>query len=431
MSKYGLNKCTLKETLGRKDEIKAKRWFMPLLFPKTLLICHVMENKMTEWRARFGVFLNEAGGPWGGGKGSGGGSDGGSGGGSGGGGNDGGKGGGPRNPWQLPPGGKPRGPKGPSPFDQFKKIQDQFGGGGGNAGPAIRLALMAIIGLWLILTCVWRISPQESGVVTQFGAYSRTLPSGIGFTLPWPIEKVTKVNVTAINSMTIPDGGSTTNFVLTGDQNIIDLDYRVRWKISSPEQYQFQIIDPEKTIREVADSAMRASISRVDLAGAIGQRRGEIAGDASKRMQEILNSYRAGILIEGVEIVRADPPKEVNEAFKDVTSAQQQAQSLINGAKGYAQEVNQRALGESKSFDVVYEQYKLAPGVTRRRMYYETMEQVLKNVDKTILETSNVAPYLPISPAAKRVDEPAAAAAAAAAASSGTTVTQMISKGGE
>ncbi len=379
---------------------------------------------MTAWRARFGVFLNEAGGPWGGGKGSGGGSGSGSGGGSGGGAGDGG--GGPRNPWQLPPGGKPRGPKGPSPFDQFKKIQDQFGGGGGNSWPFIRLALMAIIGLWLLLTCVWRISPQESGVVTQFGAYSRTLGSGIGFTLPWPIEKVTKINVTAINSMTIPEGGAGTNFVLTGDQNMIDLDYRVRWKISSPEQYQFQIIDPEKTIREVADSAMRASISSVDLAGAIGQRRGEIAADASRRMQTILNSYRAGVLIEGVEIIRADPPKEVNEAFKDVTSAQQEAQSKINAARGYAQEVNQRAIGEAKAFDVVYEQYRLAPGVTRRRMYYETMEQVLTNVDKTILETSNVAPYLPIAPAAKRLpDTPAASPSS----SGGSTVTQMITKG--
>jgi membrane protease subunit HflK len=383
---------------------------LPLFFAKTCPICRFMNNK-TGWRARAGALFADAGGPWGKRSGGGSGGKGGSGG-SGDGGGD-----GPRNPWQLPPGGKPRGPGGPSALDELLgRMRDQFGGGGGsfggggggggaNAWPTIRLGLLAFFVLLILFTSVWRVSPQERAVVTRFGAYARTINSGIGLTFPWPIERVSKINVTDIRTLTIPEGGVGINFVLTGDKNIIDLDYSVRWTISDPELFQFQMKDPEKSIREVADSAMRAAISRVDLAGAIGAQRGQIEADVERRMRAILHGYRAGVRIEGVAISRADPPKEVNEAFKDVTTAQQEAQSAINNANTYAQQVTQRALGEAGAFDKVYEQYRLAPVVTRRRMYYETMEQVLSKVDKTIIETPNVAPYLPLPPAARRLPE--------------------------
>lgn len=205
--------------------------------------------------------------------------------------------------------------------------------------------------------------------------------------------------------MSIPEGGTGINFVLTGDQNIIDLDYQVRWSIADPELFLFQLKDPEKTIRDVADSAMRATISRVSLAGAIGAQRGTIESDVERRMRTILQGYRSGVRIDGVSINAADPPKEVNEAFKEVTVAQQEAQSALNTANTYAQEVTQRAIGEAAAFDKVYEQYRLAPGVTRRRMYYETMEKVLSKVDKTIIETPGVAPYLPLPPAARRLPD--------------------------
>jgi modulator of FtsH protease HflK len=388
----------------------------PLFFVKTAPILRAMTEK-TSWLARTGALLSANKNPWGGGDSS----DSGPGG-------DGGKPSGPRNPWSQPPsGGKPRGPRGTSSLDQLTdKMRDRFGGGGGfgggsggggprlPTGPMLRLGLLMFFAFWILFTSIWRISPQERGVVTRFGGYARTLESGIGLTFPWPIEQVRKINVTDIRTLTIPASATETNFVLTGDSNIIDLDYSVRWSIADPELYQFQLADPEKTIQEVADSAMRAAISRASLAGAIGAQRGQIEQDVLNGMRSILVGYRSGVRIEGVAIKRADPPKEVNEAFKDVTAAQQDAQSAINNAKTYAQQVTQRALGEAGAFDRVYEQYRLAPGVTRRRMYYETMEEVLSKVDKTIVETPGVTPYLPLPEVKRRMPEPPVAATAPA-----------------
>jgi modulator of FtsH protease HflK len=261
-----------------------------------------------------------------------------------------------------------------------------------------------VVGVWLFMTCFHRIDPQERGVVTQFGAYSRTLGSGIGLTAPWPIENVTKINVAEIRIVNIP-GESGTNFVLTGDQNIVDLEYAVRWNIKDPELFLFQLDDPEATVREVAETAMRAAISRSSFTGAIGAQRGPIEADVERRMRAILDGYRSGVRIESVAIKDADPPGEVNEAFKEVTAAQQEVQSLLNRANAYAQQVEQNALGEAARFDKVYEQYSLAPEVTRRRLYYETMEKVLSKTDKTILEAGGVTPYLPLPELRRRAAE--------------------------
>ena len=153
---------------------------------------------------------------------------------------------------------------------------------------------------------------------------------------------------------------------------------------------------PDETIREVAESAMRAVVSQVTLNDAMGDRRAEIEAQVAQNMQRILDSYRSGIQVQGIAIKQADPPDAVNDAFKQVTAAQQDAQSYINSANAYALQLRQKAQGEATAFDKVYEQYKLAPEVTRRRMYYETMEQVLSKVDKTIVEAPGVTPYLPL-----------------------------------
>jgi len=184
--------------------------------------------------------------------------------------------------------------------------------------------------------------------------------------------------------------------MLTGDQNLIDLAYSVRWNIRTPELYLFQMAQPDETIREVAESAMRAVVSQVTLNDAMGDRRAEIEAQAAQNMQRILDSYRSGVQVQGIAIKQADPPDAVNDAFKQVTAAQQQAQSYINSANAYSLQLRQKAQGEATAFDKVYEQYKLAPEVTRRRMYYETMEQVLSKVDKTIIEAPGVTSYLPL-----------------------------------
>ncbi len=253
----------------------------------------------------------------------------------------------------------------------------------------------ALMALWLIFTSIHSISPGQRGVVLRFGRYSSTLGPGVGITLPSPIDRVKKIDVE--NIRTVDLGSDDANdLMLTGDQNLIDIAYSVRWNIRTPELYLFQMAQPDETIREVAESAMRSVVSRISLNDAMGDKRAEIESQVAENMQRILDSYRAGIQVQGIAIKQADPPEAVNDSFKKVTAAQQQAKSFINNANAYSLQLHQKAQGDATSFDKVYEQYKLAPDVTRKRMYYETMEQVLSKVDKTIIEAPGVTPYLPL-----------------------------------
>jgi membrane protease subunit HflK len=264
-------------------------------------------------------------------------------------------------------------------------------------------AVIGFVVIWLVFTSTHSIAPGQRGVVTQFGRYSRTLGPGVSFTLPSPIERVKKIDVEKIQFFDL-GSSSSSDLMLTGDQNLIDLAYQVRWNIRSPELYLFQLAQPDETIREVAESAMRAVISQVTLNDAMGDRRAEIEAQVAQNMQRILDSYHTGIQVQGIAIKQADPPEAVNDAFKQVTAAQQDAQTYINNANAYALQLRQKAQGEATAFDKVYAQYKLAPEVTRRRMYYETMEQILSKVDKTIVETPGVTPYLPL-PAVRKQQE--------------------------
>ena len=311
-----------------------------------------------------------------------------------------------RGPWGDGPKRGRRTPADPaanvSSLDEFlRRSRARFspGGGGGFPGrPDASLfgwGLLALVALWLVFTSFHSIAPGESGVVTRFGRYVYTLGPGVGLTLPSPIENVTKIDVENIRNTDL-GSDSSNDLMLTGDQNLIDIAYSVRWNIRTPELYLFQLAQPDETISEVAESAMRAVISQVSLNDAMGDRRAEIETEVARRMQSILDAYRSGIQIQGIAIKQADPPDEVNDAFKQVTAAQQDAQTYINNANAYSLQLGQKAQGDATSFDKVYEQYKLAPEVTRRRMYYETMEQVLSKVNKTIIEAPGVVPYLPL-----------------------------------
>ncbi len=265
------------------------------------------------------------------------------------------------------------------------------------------IALAVILVLWVIMTCFHRIGPQERGVVLQLGKYSRTLSPGIGFTLPAPFETVDSVDVEEIRTIDVGSvGDGAENLVLTGDQNIIDLAYSVRWNIRDAELYMFQLADPDSTIREVAESAMRSVVATVSLPEALGAGRTDIEQRVEQRMQEIRDGYRSGVRVQGVAIKQADPPEAVNDAFKEVSAAQQAAQTYMNEARAYAQQLAARAQGEAAAFDKVYEQYRLSPEVTRRRMYYETMEAVLADTDKTVVEPRGVVPYLPLPEVRRR-----------------------------
>ncbi len=339
-------------------------------------------KRILGWGRRLGAVLSDnRGGPWG----AGGGDDGGSGG----------EGGGPRNPWgqrRRKPG--PRTGE-PNPFDDFlKKSRERFGGRFPRDGrPYWLYGLVAFLLLWILFTSVHRIGPQERGVVTFFGRYSSTMGPGIGFSWPSPIGRVQKLDVEEIRTIPIP-GGDGENLILTGDQNVIDLAYSVRWNIKDPELYLFQIANPDATIREVAESSMRAVVARVSLDDAIGAGRSEVEQRVEQNMQQLLDDYGAGVAIQGVAINQSVPPAAVNDAFLEVSAAQQQAQSYMNDARSYALQQTARAQGEAAAFEKVFAEYRAAPEVTRRRMYYETMERILSRVDTTIVEAPGVTPYL-------------------------------------
>lgn len=350
------------------------------------------------------------------------------GGGNGGNGSGGGK-GNQGNPWQPPEQGGPG--NGPKPgkvtsLDELLKKRRAGGGGNGGAwnnfpkggdGKSIwTIGIALLVALWLVWTSFHRLEPAESGVITTFGKYSRTVGPGITLTFPYPIQNLTKVDTGQVRTVTIgsPDSNSE-NLIITRDENVIDMAYNVRWQVADPERYLFQLADPDDTVREVAESAMRASIANFDLIQAIGPGRAEIQADVRDRMEIILDEYRAGISVQSIDIQQAAAPSEVSESFRRVNAAKQQAESNRNEARKYARQVTELALGETAEFDKIYVQYSAAPEVTKRRIYYETMEQVLGQTDKTIVETGNVTPYLPLPEIKKRSGQTATPPAAPAA----------------
>lgn len=331
---------------------------------------------------------------------------------------------GPRNPWVTPdPADQRRAqkPRGPSALDELlRKGRGGFGGGGSgggsqfNFGDSAKLwkwAIIAVVVVWILFSSFHIVPPEKEGVVTRLGSYSRTVGPGVKLTWPAPVERIRLEDVRAIRTMPIGSPNATDeNFVLTRDQSLVDLAYEVRWSVRDPELFFFQLADPEGTIREVAETSMRATVANFDLVQAIGPGRVEIEAQVQQRMQALLNEYRSGVAIQGIAIRQADPPSEVDEAFKAVTAAQQQRESAINEARAYEAQVLEGARGQTAAFDKIYEQYKLSPQVTRQRLYYETMEAVLSNVDKTIVEARGVTPYLPLNEVQKRVKAPEAVA---------------------
>ncbi|WP_233998708.1 protease modulator HflK [Erythrobacter sp. YT30] len=344
---------------------------------------------------------------------------------------------GPRNPW-LPGGGK--GGSGGDEPRRSASIEDIFKNrgpegprrGGGPGGPNIRLPdlpsgkswgpliIAGAVILWFLATGVHLVEAKEKAVVKTFGSYSHTFDPGLNFTFPFPIQTVDVEDVQTVRRDLVPSTGESAKLILTGDQNLVDLNYVVRWNIKDLENFKFELADPVETVKEVAEAAMRASVAQKTLdATFTGEGRAEIQLQVRERMQATLDEYQAGINVLGVEIERADPPSEVVDAFRDVSVAEQNADRARNQAQGYAQQVLATAEGEAEAFDKVYEQYRLAPEVTRQRLYYETMERVLAKTDKTIVEAEGVTPYLPLPEIRKRAQAAPAEAAATPQAQTG------------
>ena len=364
------------------------------------------------------------GGPWGGGGSGGGGSGGGGPRGSGGGGG----GGGPR----------------PPDLEEFiRRGQDRFKGmlpGGGMVGGRGWLIILAIAVVVWFASGFYRVQPDQQGVVLLFGEWNgETTQPGLNWHWPFPIETVETPAVERINAIDIGFrslGGERArgqrrnvpeeSLMVTGDQNIIDIEFTVQWKIADAGRFLFEIRNPEGTVKIVAESAMREIIGRTDIQPALTDARQEIEIKARKLLQDILDEYQAGIEITQVQLQDVKPPGPVIDSFDNVQRARQdrerlrneadayrndvlprargEAQRMIQEAQGYRERLENEAEGEAQRFLQVFQAYKQNPEVTKRRMYLETMQEVLSDTDKVIMDSGvkGVVPYLPLDELRRR-----------------------------
>jgi membrane protease subunit HflK len=350
------------------------------------------------------------------------------------------QGGGPWRSGQGPWGAGPGGIQPPGDLEEaLRRLQAALRGllpsGGGFAGRgAIFIVLVAIL-LWFAWG-FYTVQPNEIGVNLVFGRNAGKTVAGLNYNWPWPVGMVIKVPVSdqkitevgyrseldaaaesGRNRATAPEE----SLMLTADQNIVDVQFRVSWQIdpASPEDFVFNIRHPEETVKAVAESVMREVVGLKTIDGILTTDRKSIEPDVQNRMQKVLNDYKAGVLVLQVQLQSVDAPSQVLSAYRDVTAAQQDQQRAVNDAytyanrvvpeaegnaarikaeaEGYRQQTVAEATGQTSRFDQVYAQYKNAPGVTRERMYLETMERVLGGMDKTILDASGASapvPYL-------------------------------------
>ena len=259
----------------------------------------------------------------------------------------------------------------------------------------------------------------------------KTTDSGLNYRLPWPLERVALLPVTRVNQLEVgfrsgegraePMDVATESMMLTGDQNIVDLDFTVNWKIANPSAFIFNVADPQGTLVDVAVSVMRETIGQHPIDDALTSNKAAIQHEARVRMQEVLNSYKMGIAIVNVALQRVNPPQDVIEAFRDVQAANADKQRLINEARGYANQIVPLARGEAarlieqaegykeakvaeatgaaERFNAQVGAYQQAPAVTRDRLYLETMESVMRDVPKVVTTSkgsNGVLPFLPL-----------------------------------
>ena len=362
-------------------------------------------------------------------------------------GNNGGWKGGGDGPWG-PRGGKGGGNQQPDIEELFKKSQDRLkrampGGGDkgrGFGGPIFYLGLAALLAVVGFFAFTVKVEPDQVGIVTQFGKYDRTLTEGLHLRFPNPVEKVYLVRPQFAQQITIGGGrdfsrrgggfrggavdDSNASLMLTGDNNIVDVQFSVQWNIKDAKQYLFNVENPAKTVREVAESAMRQVVGKATLNDVLNETFKQNQDDVQEVMQETLDGYKSGINILVVLIGKPDVPKDVVQAVNDVEAAKQdksrleqeakayinkvvpeargEAAKIIEAAEAYKSRIVAEAEGEAERFKKIYEEYRKAPEITRDRLYLEMMERVFSGTDKIILDNNNsggggVVPYLPLN----------------------------------
>ena len=309
-------------------------------------------------------------------------------------------------------------------------------------GRGISVILVVVLVLWA-LSGFFKVQPAEEGVILRFGEWVRTEQQGLHYHIPFPVERVIVLNVEEVTKTDIGFRSQETqrrrtsiaellgeSLMLTGDENIVNISFSVFWKINDAKNYLFNIQPPQTlTVKQVAESVMREIIGKTDFQSAMTEDRGPIQIAAQAKLQEVLNFYGAGILITQIQLEKVVPPAEVNEAFLDVQAAVANSESYQNEAQAYAntivpqargnavrkiqqaeaykEQVIARAIGEASRFIAVYEQYAKAKDVTRKRIYLETMEEVLTGMTKVIVDEgagTGVIPYLPLPELKTRQD---------------------------
>ncbi|SUZ96458.1 uncharacterized protein METZ01_LOCUS49312 [marine metagenome] len=279
--------------------------------------------------------------------------------------------------------------------------------------------LGAALALWLF-TGVYIVGPDEVGVVRTFGEYTRVAQSGLNYHLPYPIEQVntpavTEVKRVEIGFRTLRDGQYRTvekeSLMLTGDENIVDAEMIVQYKIKDPVKYLFRIVQPELTVREAAEASLRTVVGRNKIDETLTTGKFQIQEGTKIQLQLILDKYDSGIHVVAVQLQDVSPPKEVIGAFKDVASAKEDKNRMVNQAEGYRNDVIPKARGEAEAmirdsegfkqsrikrsegdaakFTTILKEYRKAKSITQKRLYLETMEQVLPNIEKIIIPDKN------------------------------------------
>ena len=345
-------------------------------------------------------------------------------------------------PWGTPPGGGNGSGKGPTPPDIdaiIRDIQNKINkflpGGSKSGGKPIGLILIILLFVWMA-SGLFRVLPDEQGVVLRFGKFIKTTQPGLNYHFPFPIETVETPKVTKVNRMDIGfrserDSGFSTgggvadvpqeSLMLTGDENIVNIDFSVFWVIKDAGKFLFEIQDPQQTVKAAAETAMREVIAKSDIQPILTEGRAKIEIETQEIIQSILDEYQSGIQITQVQTQKADPPDQVIDAFRDVQAARAdmerskneaeayandviprargEAAKILQAAEAYKKEVVAKAEGEASRFVSIYNEYAKAKEVTQERMYLETMEKVLADIDKVIIDKesgSGVVPYLPL-----------------------------------
>ncbi|HUD51254.1 FtsH protease activity modulator HflK [Parvibaculum sp.] len=337
-------------------------------------------------------------------------------------------GGGNRGPWGQGPSG---GGKQPPDLDELiRRGQDKFreilpGGTGGTRGPILILSLVVLVAL--VASSVFRVDTDQQGIVLRFGKFVRIEQPGLHFKFPYPIEyvatpTVTRVNRTDIGTAEAGRPSTEEGLMLTGDENIVDISFSVFWRIKDATDYLFKVEEPDRAVKAMAESAMREVVGQSNIQVLLTTGRGEVQAKVRDLMQQALDAYGAGIVITEVKLQKVDPPAAVIDAFRDVQAARADqerlqyeantyantvvpkargaASQITQSADAYRQQIVAEAEGEAKRFLLIYNEYKKAKDVTRRRIYIETMEDVLGGINKVIVDPSRsngVMPYLPLS----------------------------------